>query len=340
MGSDAPSDLAVLKISAGGLPILQLGNSDQVRVGDVVLAVGNPLGVGETVTEGIISAKGRATGLSNGNFEDFLQTDAPINQGNSGGALVNTRGELIGINSQILSTNGGNIGIGFAIPSNMARNVLDQLISKGKVARGMLGVGIQQVTSDIAQSMGLKQVRGVLVNSVTSGGPADKAGIKTGDVILQLNGKDITDSNSFRNQIAGTPPGTEVTLTIQRGNAEQQVRARLGELTPESARSSAGQGGGNQGGRLGITVAPLTPDLAAQLNLPRGTQGVAIQSVDPNGPAAQAGLQAGDVIQQVNRQPVLSPEDIRGLLAKSGDRPPLLLINRGGQTIFVAVPLS
>ncbi len=340
LGSDAPSDLAVLKISAGGLPILQLGNSDQVRVGDVVLAVGNPLGVGETVTEGIISAKGRATGLSNGNFEDFLQTDAPINQGNSGGALVNTRGELIGINSQILSTNGGNIGIGFAIPSNMARNVLDQLISKGKVARGMLGVGIQQVTSDIAQSMGLKQVRGVLVNSVTSGGPADKAGIKTGDVILQLNGKDVTDSNSFRNQIAGTPPGTEVTLTIQRDNAEQQVRARLGELTPESARAGAGQGGGNQGGRLGITVAPLTPDLAAQLNLPRGTQGVVIQSVDPNGPAAQAGLQAGDVIQQVNRQPVRSPEDIRGLLAKSGDRSPLLLINRGGQTIFVAVPLS
>jgi len=340
LGSDAPSDLAVLKISAGGLPILQLGNSDQVRVGDVVLAVGNPLGVGETVTEGIISAKGRATGLSNGNFEDFLQTDAPINQGNSGGALVNTRGELIGINSQILSTNGGNIGIGFAIPSNMARNVLDQLISKGKVARGMLGVGIQQVTSDIAQSMGLKQVRGVLVNSVTSGGPADKAGIKTGDVILQLNGKDVTDSNSFRNQIAGTPPGTEVTLTIQRDNAEQQVRARLGELTPESARAGAGQGGGNQGGRLGITVAPLTPDLAAQLNLPRGTEGVVIQSVDPNGPAAQAGLQAGDVIQQVNRQPVRSPEDIRGLLAKSGDRSPLLLINRGGQTIFVAVPLS
>jgi len=341
VGSDAPSDLAVLKISAGGLPTLQLGNSDQVRVGDVVLAVGNPLGVGETVTEGIISAKGRATGLSNGSFEDFLQTDAPINQGNSGGALVNTRGELIGINSQILSNNGGNIGIGFAIPSNMARNVLDQLVSKGKVARGMLGVGIQQVTSDLAQSMGLKGVRGVLVNSVTSGGPADKAGVKTGDVILQLNGKDIGDSNSFRNEIAGTPPGTEVTLAIQRGSTEQRVRARLGELTPENARST-GQGGGDQGGggRLGITVAPLTPDLASQLHLPRGTQGVAIQSVDPNGPAAQAGLRAGDVIQQVNRQPVLSPEDIRGLLGKSGDRPPLLLINRGGQTIFVAVPLG
>ena len=173
---------------------------------------------------------------------------------------------MIGINSQILSNNGGNIGIGFAIPSNMARNVLDQLVSKGKVARGMLGVGIQQVTSDLAQSMGLKGVRGVLVNSVTSGGPADKAGVKTGDVILQLNGKDIGDSNSFRNEIAGTPPGTEVTLAIQRGSTEQRVRARLGELTPENARST-GQGGGDQGGggRLGITVAPLTPDLASQL---------------------------------------------------------------------------
>src|SRR5579871_6468994 len=167
IGSDQPSDLAVLKISASDLPVLQLGNSDQVRVGDVVLAVGNPLGVGETVTAGIISAKGRATGLSNGSFQDFLQTDAPINQGNSGGALVNTRGELIGINSQILSpSGGGNIGIGFAIPSNMARSVMNQLISRGKVERGEIGVSIQPVTSEIAQSMGLKQVQGVLVASV------------------------------------------------------------------------------------------------------------------------------------------------------------------------------
>src|SRR5215831_20550131 len=212
IGTDQPSDLAVLKISASDLPVLQLGNSDQVRVGDVCLAVGNPLGVGETVTAGIISAKGRATGLSNGSFQDFLQTDAPINQGNSGGALVNTRGELIGINSQIITPNGGNIGIGFAIPSNMAHSVMDQLVGKGKVQRGMLGIGIQPVTSDLASSLGLKDVRGVLVNSVTPGGPGEKAGLKTGDVIVRLNGKDVNDPNTLRNEIAAAAPGADVTL--------------------------------------------------------------------------------------------------------------------------------
>jgi S1-C subfamily serine protease len=303
--------------------------------------VGNPLGIGETVTAGIISAKGRATGLSDGSFQDFLQTDAPINQGNSGGALVNTRGELIGINSQIVSNNGGNIGIGFAIPSNMAKSVMGQLIGKGKVQRGMLGVGIQPVTSDLAQGLGLKEARGVVVNSVTPGGPADKAGIKSGDVIVKLNGKEINDSNALRNEIAGTPPGSEVTLTILRNAAEQDVRVRLGELTPEAARSPEDQGSGAQGSaRLGIAVAPLTPDLAAQLRLRRGTQGVVVTDVDASGPAAQAGIQQGDVIQEVNRQPVRSPEDLRNALQRSGNRTPVLLINRNGQTAFVPVPLG
>lgn len=341
VGSDAPSDLAVLKIDASNLPILQLANSDQVRVGDIALAVGNPLGIGETVTAGIISAKGRATGAGGGSFQDFLQTDAPINQGNSGGALVNTRGELIGINSQILSPNGGNIGIGFAIPSNMAKSVMDQLIGKGKVQRGMLGVGIQPLTSDLAGGLGLKEVRGVLINSVTAGGPADKAGIKMGDVILKLNGKDVNDTNELRNTIAGTAPGTGVTLTILRDGKQQDVRVTLGELTAETARASEQQGGGGEStSRLGITVVPLTPDLANQLGIRRGTQGLVIQDVDPSGPAAQAGLQAGDVIEQVNRQPVRSPADMRRALQSAGNRPPLLLINRGGQTIFVPVPLQ
>jgi serine protease Do len=342
VGSDPPSDLAVLKIDAGGLPLLQLGDSDRVRVGDVCLAVGNPLGVGESVTAGIISAKGRATGLSDGSFQDFLQTDAPINQGNSGGALVNTRGELIGINSQILSPNGGgNIGIGFAIPSNMARNVMGQLIGKGKVQRGMLGVGIQPVTNDLAQGLGLKENRGVVINSVTPGGPADKAGMKTGDVILQVNGKDVNDANVLRNEIAGTAPGTEMTFTILRNGQQQQVQAKLGDLANTAAAdgSGGGGGGGTGAGRLGVAVIPLTPEIAAQLGLRRGTQGLVVQSVDPNSPAADAGVQTGDVIQEVNRQPVRTTDDMRAALAKSGDRPPVLLINRGGQTVFVPVPV-
>src|SRR6266498_2332175 len=188
VGSDAPSDLAVLKISASSLPVLSLGDSDRVRVGDVALAIGNPLGIGQTVTMGIISAKGRQTGLSNGSFEDFLQTDAPINQGNSGGALVSTASELVGINSQILSPTGGSIGIGFAIPSNMARIVMDQLIANGKVRRGQLGITIQKITSDVASKLGIQEGKGVLVAQVQPGGPADKAGLTQGDIIIAFNG--------------------------------------------------------------------------------------------------------------------------------------------------------
>ena len=344
VGSDPPSDLAVLKISASDLPVLYLGDSDKVRVGDVVLAVGNPLNIGETVTAGIISAKGRQTGLSNGSFEDFLQTDAPINRGNSGGALVNTRGELIGINSQIVSPSpeGGNIGIGFAIPSNMARTVVDSLIGKGKVQRGMMGVGVQSVDSLLAQTFGLKQARGIIITSVSPGSAAEKAGLKRDDVILQVNGKDVSDTAVFRNQIAAMGPGAEVTLTIWRNNAEQQVRVRLGELTTtatEQQRSSGGGGGGEAGGRLGITVETLTPDLAAQFGLRRGAQGVVVTELDPSGPAAEAGIRPGDVIQEVNRQPVRTPADVRGALQKNA-RAPVLLINRGGQTVYIPVPLQ
>jgi Do/DeqQ family serine protease len=343
VGSDPPSDLAVLKINASDLPVLNLANSDGVRVGDVCLAVGNPLGIGESVTAGIISAKGRATGLSDGSFQDFLQTDAPINQGNSGGALVNTRGELIGINSQILSPNGGgNIGIGFAIPSNMAKSVMSQLIGKGKVQRGMLGVGIQPVTNDLAQGLGLKDVRGVLVNSVVAGGPAEKAGLKTGDVIVQVNGKEVNDANVLRNTIAQTAPGTSVTFMIMRNGQQQQVPVTLGNLAENGAAAGSGGGGGGGAagtGRLGLSLIPLTPDIASKLGLKRGATGLAVQSVDDNSPASEAGIQVGDVIQEVNRQPVRSVDEMRAALGKSGDRAPVLLINRGGQTAFVPVPL-
>jgi serine protease Do len=337
VGSDPPSDLAFLKIGASGLPVLYLGDSDHVRVGDVCLAVGNPLGIGETVTLGIVSAKGRSTGLSDGSFEDFLQTDAPINQGNSGGALVNTRAELIGINSQILTPNGGNIGIGFAIPSNMAKTVMAQLEKGGKVRRGQLGVTIQPVTSDMAAALGLKEARGVLVSGVAPGSPAERAGIKTGDVILALNGQPVNDGNELRNRVAGNPPGTEVTLTIFRDGKEQQVKATLGELTPEAARNKQSGPDRGGGGQLGISVQPLTPEDAARLGLPQNTKGVLVQAIDPAGPAADAGIQPGDVIVEANRQSVRTPDELRSALRKSGSNPALLLINRGGQTIYVTV---
>lgn len=337
VGADALSDLAVLKVDASNLPVLSLGDSDKVRVGDVCLAIGNPLGIGETVTNGIISAKGRTTGLSDGSFQDFLQTDAPINKGNSGGALVNTAAELIGINSEIISTTGASIGLGFAIPSNMARNVMNQLIHGGKVRRGELGITIQPLTSDLAAALHLKDTQGVLISSVVANGPAQKAGIRSGDVVTALNGTPIHDPNSFRNVIAGTPPGTDVALTIMRDGQQQQMKVKLEELQPGQQNAQNGGPGGPSAGQLGITVQPVTPAIAAQLNLPSNTQGLVVVSVDPAGAAAESGLQSGDVIVQVNRQAVRSIGDLQSAIAKSGSGPVLLLINRQGQTMFVTI---
>jgi Do/DeqQ family serine protease len=342
VGSDAPSDLAVLKVDASSLPVLPLGNSDQVRVGDVVLAVGNPLGVGKTVTMGIISAKGRQTGLSNGSFEDFLQTDAPINQGNSGGALVNTSGELVGINSQILSQSGGSIGIGFAVPSNMAKSVMDQLIKTGKVRRGQLGIIVQKVSSDIANSLGLKDAHGVIVSQVQSGSAAERAGLKQGDVITTLNGTAVDDPNTFRNTVASAQPGSSVSLSVLRNGQPQQIQAALGEFKAEKeegADEDAAAPNGKTGntGKLGIGVQPLTPEVARQLELPAGATGLVVGQVDPNGPAADAGIQEGDVIVQVNQQYVRSVADLHAALQKSGTRPALLLVSRKGGSVYVTV---
>jgi Do/DeqQ family serine protease len=344
IGSDPPSDLALLKVNATGLTYMTPGDSDKVRVGDVALAIGNPLGIGQTVTMGIISAKGRSTGgPGSGNFEDFLQTDAPINHGNSGGALVNTLGELIGINSQILpGETGGNIGIGFAIPSNMAKTVMDQLVKNGKVHRGQLGISVTRVTSDLAESLGMPEAKGVIVNSVKAGSAAEKAGLRQGDVITAINDSPVSDTNAFRNHVAGNAPGSEITLTVLRDNREQKIRATLGEFTEETARAeNQNQGGSNPrnsaGGKLGVSVEPVTPDVAQELQLKAGTTGVVVTSVDPAGPAVEAGIQRGDVIQEVNRQPVKSADDLRAAIDRNGNKPVLLLLNRRGETVFVAV---
>ncbi|HRH41626.1 MAG TPA: DegQ family serine endoprotease [Pyrinomonadaceae bacterium] len=342
VGTDAASDLAVLKIEAANLPILSLGDSDKVRVGDVVLAIGNPLGLRQTVTSGIISAKGRQTGLSDGSFEDFLQTDAPINQGNSGGALVNLNGELIGINSQILSPSGGNIGIGFSIPSNMAKSVMAQLLKDGKVHRGMLGIGIQDVTSELAENFGLKEVRGVIVNSVNPNSPAAKGGLKQGDVILSLNGTNIGEGNELRNKISETAPNTVVTIGYLREGKEQNAKVTLGEFENKTniKDKNDGENDGTDQGKLGVTLQPLTPQIAQQLGLKGITEGLVVTDVQSGSPAEDAGLAQGDVIMQINRQEVKTVDEVQNAIAKSKNNSVLLLVNRQGQTTFVTVNIG
>ena len=344
IGSDPPSDLAVLKIEGENLPFLNLGNSDNVRIGDIVLAIGNPLGIGQTVTAGIISAKGRQTGLSDGSFQDFLQTDAPINRGNSGGALINLTGELIGINSQIVSEQGGgNIGIGFSIPSNMAKSVMEQLLKDGKVHRGMLGVGIQPLTDALAERFNAKDTNGVLINDVKKDSAAEKAGIKRDDIIIAINGEKVEDPNTLRNKVAGTMPGTEIKVTVLRDGAEQELTAKVDELKAEGVKPDSSDQNNSEpdnltdSGKLGLSLQPLTPQTAKQLNLPPDTQGVVVTDVDQNGAAAETGITRGDVILEINRQVVNSLEDVKSALDKSGDKPILLLISRKGQTIYLTV---
>jgi Do/DeqQ family serine protease len=341
VGTDAPSDLALVKIEANSLRPLALGNSDEVQVGDVVLAIGNPLGIGQTVTMGIVGAKGRSTGVGDGSYEDFLQTDAPINQGNSGGALVNMKGELIGINAQILSPSGGNIGIGFAIPAKMANHVMTLLRTEGRVRRAQLGVTVQPVTADMAQSLRLKDVSGAIVSSVTPGSAAERAGIKRGDIIVSFNGEPAADANTLRNRIAEAAPGSRATIVINRESATRELSVTLGEAESKAARAdrrsdddAAGQAA------LGVYVEPLTPEVANQLGLPRQTRGLVVQDVQDDSRAADAGIRPGDVIQEVNRQPVQNVEEFRAAIQQSADRPVLLLVNREGNEIFVTAGRS
>jgi Do/DeqQ family serine protease len=336
IGSDEPSDLALLKIEATDLQALPLGDSEQVEVGDVVLAVGNPLGLGQTVTMGIVSAKGRRTDRGEG-YEDFLQTDAPINQGNSGGALVNLKGELVGINAQIASMTGGNIGIGFAIPANMARHVMNDLKTTGKVRRARLGVGVQDINSDLASSLQLKDVAGAIVTSVEPGSAAEKAGIRRGDVIKSFAGRPVRDVNSLRNRVAESAPGSKTPLVIVRDGSERTLTIALDEASPTRAAASSDKPGANGSEALGIRVSPLTPELARREGIRGESKGVVVEAVEPDSRAASAGLQPGDVIREVNRESVGNVDDLRAAVKKTTDRPVLMLVSRDGRDLFLTV---
>jgi Do/DeqQ family serine protease len=337
IGSDQASDLALIKIDAANLAPLTLGDSDAVEVGDVVLAIGNPLNVGQTVTMGIISAKGRATGVGDGSYEDFLQTDAPINQGNSGGALVSMKGEVVGINSQILSPSGGNIGIGFSIPANMARHVMEELRTEGRVRRAQLGVTIQPVTSDLAQALSLSEVRGAIVSEVAPDSAASRAGIERRDVIVSFNGQPVSDGNALRNRVSSATPGTSATVGVIRDGRERTLTVTLDELSPARTARNAAPGRSTEHAALGVSVEPLTPELRSRQNLPDGLAGLVVRDVDPEGRAADAGLQPGDVIEEVNRTPVRTVDDLRAAVQDHSDRPVLMLLNRDGRSLFLTV---
>ncbi len=335
IGIDAKTDIAVLDVAVDDLPFLPLGESDKVRVGDFALAVGNPFAVGQTVTLGIVSATGRGQ-LGIVDYEDFIQTDAAINPGNSGGALVNTRGELIGIATAIVTGGGrGNTGVGFAVPSKMAGAVMQQIVDQGRVTRGWLGVAIQDVTSSLSEALHLGVKRGALVGDVIDGGPAAKAGLRRGDVVVALEGAPITDARTLRLAIGATKPGTKVRLSVLRSNKERDVDIVLQEL-PEDVAVAAVGAPNPAPTTLGIQVRPLTKDLAERLAVPPHTQGVVVASIVPGSRAADAGLRPGDLIVEVDGKAVPTTRDLTQALAKSKGRL-LLLVMREGITTFVVV---
>jgi len=331
VGRDPKTDLAVIKIdSKEPLPVAKLGDSEGLRVGDWVMAIGNPFGLNNTVTAGIVSAKGRVIGA--GPYDDFIQTDASINPGNSGGPLFNERGEAVGINSAIFSQSGGNIGIGFAIPINLARQLMPELEAHGSVTRGWLGVAIQKVTPDLAKSLDLADAHGALVADVTAQGPAGKAGLERGDVIVKFNGKPVKESSSLPTLVAGTSVGKTVPVEVIRGGAHKTFEVTIAKLDDPTAAVEPEA----QGGKWGLALRDLTP----QERQHAGTdEGVLVTEVTPGSPAEEAGVVPGDVVMQVNQTPVTSVSDLQKEAAKvSGDRPLLLLVKRAdGQNRFAAL---
>ncbi len=338
VGRDPKTDIALIQIKKGAddLPALQLGDSSTLRVGEWVVAIGNPFGLENTVTAGIVSAMGRH--INQGPYDNFIQTDAAINPGNSGGPLLNAKGEVVGINTAIFSRGGGNIGIGFAIPIDLAKEIIPQLKDRGRVTRGWLGVMIQKVTPDIAETFGLEEAQGALVADVVKDGPAAAAGLKQGDVIVEFDGKPVTDSSDLPLLVARTGVGKAVSLTIIRDKKREKVSVTVAELKDEEELA---QGPGDSSENLGLAVQTLTPELADNLGLESGLKGVVVTQVDPEGPAGEAGMRRGDVILEVNRSPVKDAAAYgKAVRAGAKGKSLLFLVRRGENTIFLAVKPS
>jgi len=330
MGIDHVTDVAVVKIDATGLSTVKFADPSTLRVGEWVLAIGSPFGFENTVTAGIVSATSRS--LPEGSYVPFIQTDAAVNPGNSGGPLFNMRGEVIGINSQIYSGTGGYMGLAFAIPIDVASNVEQQLIQYGKVERGRIGVAIQEVNASLAKSFGLDKPQGALLSSVESGGPADKAQLKTGDVILSFNGKAVETSSQLPPMVAAMKPGTKASVEIWRNGKKQNMTVTVGEMPTE--RVASAQPKPDDGAKFGLAVRPLSPDERSQLG---GEQGLLVEQA--SGPAAKAGLRPGDVILAVNGTPVKSVDDLKRSVNKSNNTA-ALLIRRGASSLFVPLDIG
>jgi serine protease Do len=345
VGADPRSDVAVIRMEGGkDFPAVKLGDSDSLEVGEWVVAVGNPFGLANTVTVGVVSAKGRSrVGLVD--YENFIQTDAAINPGNSGGPLVNLDGEVVGVNSAIMSRSGGYMGIGLAIPINMARSITDQLVARGRVVRGWLGVMIQDVTKDLAESFGLKEAKGALIGQVVDGTPAAKAGLKQGDVIISMGGKPVQDAAGLRNRVALTAPGTDLDFVVIREKQTKFVKVKIGEQPKDMLDGGAEEPAEKPeeedatAKKFGFSVQELTPELAGRLGYRKGA-GVVVAAVVPGSIAAEAGLKAGDLIERANRRPVRSVREFRRTLAGNGKKSLLLLVRSGEHTRYVALRLE
>lgn len=332
IGTDPKTDLAVIKIDSNHLPVIKLGDSEKLKVGETVIAIGSPYGLNQTVTSGIVSATGRAN-VGIADYEDFIQTDAAINPGNSGGALVNVRGELVGINTAIFSTSGGYQGIGFAIPSSMAKVVMDNLIKKGKVVRGWLGVSIQAVTPELAKQFGIKDERGALVGDVIEDSPAEKAGLQRGDVIIEYDRKEVNDPSALRNMVAGTPPEKKVAITILRNGKEQKLEVTIAELPSEMQRLQ----GKFDNILKGVMVQGLTPEMKKNLDVPKRITGVVVTDIEDGSPA-EGVLMANDVILEVNRKKITGMKDYEAVVSQiKADHDVLLLVFRNGSAIYITL---